>query len=70
LIKIATHLLYITDREFCNDDLKTNADEYDETTDEEEGNIDDTDDFDENQQMHIYNRLMLEEMEDIIEWID
>jgi hypothetical protein len=32
--------------------LKTNADEYDETTDEEEGNIDDTDDFDENQQMH------------------
>ncbi|CAF5195092.1 unnamed protein product [Rotaria magnacalcarata] len=28
------------------------------------------DDFDENQQMHIYNQFTLEEMEDIIEWVD
>ncbi|CAF3015628.1 unnamed protein product [Rotaria sp. Silwood2] len=50
-------------------------DEYDETTDKEEGtdeeeSLDDTDDFDENQQQNIYNHFTLEEMEEIVEWVD
>ncbi|CAF1539694.1 unnamed protein product, partial [Rotaria sp. Silwood1] len=28
------------------------------------------DDFDDDQEMHIYNQFTLEEMEDIIEWVD
>ncbi|CAF1036417.1 unnamed protein product [Rotaria sordida] len=50
-------------------------DEYDETTDKEEGtdeeeSLDDTDVFDENQQQNIYNHFTLEEMEEIVEWVD
>ena len=118
LINIAKHLLYLTEREFSDDDSKTSTDEiaaaqqlfevlksfkdsyfneldvyetldfndeydeYDEKTDEEEStdeekstdeedeSVDDMDDFDKNQQMHIYNQFTLEEMEDITEWVD
>ncbi|CAF4973667.1 unnamed protein product [Rotaria sp. Silwood1] len=50
-------------------------DENDETTDKEQGtdeeeSLDDTDDFDENQQQNIYNHFTLEEMEEIVEWVD
>lgn len=102
------HLLYLTKREFSDENSRTSAneiaaseqlfevlksykdshfseidvyqtldfdDEYDEITGEEESTdeeetIDDTDDFDENQQRNIYNHFSLEEMKEIIEWVD
>ena len=108
LVNIVKHLLYLTEREFSDEDSRTSADEiaaseqlfevlesvkdshfseldmyqtldfddeYHETADEEESNdeeetIDDTDDFVENQQRNIYNRFTLEEMEEIIEWVN
>ncbi|CAF4898172.1 unnamed protein product [Rotaria sp. Silwood1] len=44
-------------------------DEWDEMTNEEESD-DDNDDYDENQHSDIENRFTLEEMENIIEWVD
>ncbi|CAF3743705.1 unnamed protein product [Rotaria sp. Silwood1] len=53
-------------------------DEYDETTDEED-NTDEPestdeeeniDDYDENQYFNIRNNFILEEMKDIVEWVD
>ncbi|CAF4721182.1 unnamed protein product, partial [Rotaria sp. Silwood1] len=47
-------------------------DEYDETTDEETS-IDEEekiDDYDENQYLNIRNNFTLEEMENIVEWVD
>ncbi|CAF1264499.1 unnamed protein product [Rotaria magnacalcarata] len=97
-----SHLLYLTEREFSDENSGTSADEiaaseqlfevlksfkdshfsvldvyqtldfgdeYDETTDEEE-TIDDTDDLNENQRRNIHNHFTLEEMEEIIEWVD
>jgi len=43
-------------------------DEYDEMTDEEEK--DENDDYDENGHFNLKNRFTLEEMENIIEWVD
>ncbi|CAF1469635.1 unnamed protein product [Rotaria sordida] len=111
LINIAKHLLYLTEREFDNENSTTTADEifaseqlfevlksfkdshfseldvyqtldlddeYDdeEFTNEEEytdtkENVDDNDDYDENQQLNIINNhFTLEEMENIVEWVD
>ena len=44
-------------------------DEYDEMTDEE-GNNDEIHDYDENSHFNLQNRFTLEEMENIIEWVD
>jgi hypothetical protein len=43
--------------------------EYDEMIDEEE-NYDDVDDYNETEQSDIKNRFTLEEMENILEWVD
>jgi hypothetical protein len=53
-------------------------DEYDETTDEEESADEDesnddeesTADYDENQSLEIRNNFTLEEMQEIVEWVD
>ncbi|CAF3895227.1 unnamed protein product, partial [Rotaria sp. Silwood1] len=44
-------------------------DEYDEMIDEEESD-DEIDDYNENEHSDIKNRFTLEEMENIIEWVD
>ncbi|CAF3723050.1 unnamed protein product [Rotaria sp. Silwood1] len=53
---------------YTYDTLEFN-DEYDEMTDEEESN-DEIDDYNENEHSDIKNRFTLEEMENIIEWVD
>ncbi|CAF3826714.1 unnamed protein product, partial [Rotaria sp. Silwood1] len=53
-------------------------DEYDEITDEEDGTDEEEstdeeeniDDYDENQYFNIQHNFTLEEMEDIVEWVD
>jgi hypothetical protein len=44
-------------------------DEYDEMTNEEDSD-DDADDYDENEHFDIQNQFTLEEMENIVEWVD
>ncbi|CAF1075577.1 unnamed protein product [Rotaria sordida] len=51
------------------DDEETD-DEYDETTDQEEDSDGEADDYNENEHYDIKNHFTLEEMENIIEWVD
>ncbi|CAF1150664.1 unnamed protein product [Rotaria sp. Silwood1] len=53
---------------YTHDTLEFN-DEYDEMTDEGESN-DEIDDYNENEHSDIKNRFTLQEMENIIEWVD
>ncbi|CAF1485813.1 unnamed protein product [Rotaria sordida] len=54
----------MTDKEDSTDEEKSNDEE--ESTDEEQN----MDDYDDNQYLNIRNNFTLEEMEDIIEWVD
>ncbi|CAF2880172.1 unnamed protein product [Rotaria sp. Silwood2] len=56
--------------EFCTYETLEFNDEYDNMTDEEESNDDEDDDYVKNQYMDISSNFTMEDMENIIEWID